>query len=173
METKTNSKYLSGLKTATWLYWKCWEKDPQLVAGYQIGKIIERDHTHLIDSILSGVRALGSAFKSRLTPEIRQFGLPRICLKRYPIFYGEVLATWLGDKSSDPLSVVNVKKVLVSHLKLYGGLEEPMANLVADLFLQEVFESEINGITVPGFRRVSAKEKSTLVVLELIEENKV
>ncbi len=162
-----NNKDSHSLKTAIWLYWKCWEKDPQLIAEYEVIKIREENDSHLIDIIRSGFQGIEVAFVSRLKSWTSQLGPPRICLVRQN--NGEVVVRWLGNKSFD--SQLNVKKILTSHLEMYGELEEPMSDLIAKLFLQEMFESEISGITIPGFRRISAKEKSTMVVLELIPTN--
>lgn len=167
-KTEKNVERLYGLKTAIWLYWKLWEKNSKLVAEHAVTAIQNENDTHLVDAILGGLVRLSFSLKSKLTPEIIEFGPPRICLKRYQD--GEVRATWLGDKSDSTLNVIQVREVLAGHLVKFGNLEEPIANLATETFLEEVFESEINNVTIPGFRRISAKEKSTIVVLELIHK---
>lgn len=177
-KTEQNVEHLHGLKTAIWLYWKLVEKsDSKIIEVFdqvnEINEINKIPKFHLIDLIMHGLDGFSFSLKHSLPSKLQKLGLPRICLIKRN---GEVAAQWLG---SDPgFSITNVNSsvsfslelALLSQLGLSTGTKvtDSVAKLIAETFLQEMFESEVNGITVPGFRRISAKEKSTMVVLEFI-----
>lgn len=154
-------------KTACWLYWKIVESNSNQADLFRLLRSSENadscvDMECPIENIHKSLSGLSHSLESQLPKELKRQRSPRLIFSKKSD--GQIVGVWEDDQEHNEFKI---KNIILNRAKLHTELDVVDAILIAEHFLTELFDSQVVGITIPGFERISARSASE-VILKLI-----